>query len=165
MAAPPNYETMIAEGVAPKLAEMLAARTPPGCKTDRAYDQGRAGFTDLDRMPKSMAQGILRKRKEQYRREHGCEMPASAFWDSDLNTAVVDANDARRIARERGLKISGAFNCDYSAPVDLEQKPKLAPSIVNELVQEKIHEDPGLALKPAQELCEMVIEQHGPQEQ
>jgi hypothetical protein len=166
MIAAPTVEQLISQGVAPRLAEMLAAQTPPGAISSRGYEAGREGFKDFDRLPKP----VVEKYRKTYKRLTGRSMPTNGFYDAGLAQFAGDpaafvktADDARAVARARKQKLVGAkaIECDYRVATPAKKRG-LAPDIVNRLINEKVQANPALALKPKQELREMVIEQHGP---
>lgn len=85
-------------------------------------------------------------------------------WSNQLG-AMVDTDDyrhnVRRIARQKNLTIDGLVKHtghQDDRPVD---SPRLAPDIVERVVNERIAEDPGLRTRDRNELRSEVIERHG----
>lgn len=145
-----------------RFVRMLADQSPPRCLTDREYLAGHYGAKWHETDPITRA-----KRIKNYRRLTGRNPPQNAVYEERLASQPGDPDaflsgrgDLLRLARKRGLKMSGAV--EYTPP-ELPPKPRvrLAEDVIQDSIVDHVRRDPALKRKPAAELREMVIEKHG----
>lgn len=129
------YNEMIASGVSPKLADMLASRTPPGASTDREFLHGHCngnqfeGFQAMGDYYQSYAKkaGINTKGK--------IYLSSLANFPGDPKAWVSDRSDAARVIDSNGWgaegaitrkvkKVSERFNKDVADDIVLENAEK-----------------------------------------
>ncbi|MCP4507033.1 MAG: hypothetical protein GY826_11660 [Fuerstiella sp.] len=166
------YVARVAAGVSPRMAEALAMQQAPGIGiTDTTFiaDQNRHGTSILDRM-KGNKRAVSQLRRDLA--SHGYKLaaddhyiPTVARFPGDPEAIVNNKQglaDLEKRLESRGTSTQGMIEVKH----DNSRKPpgrkyRLNPNIVERRVNEKIKADPGLALKPKQELVAQVIEQHG----
>lgn len=155
------YAKMVGNGVAPRMAEMLALQRPPAVKgTDRSLMQGRLNNEQFDLMPPDHARGLL-----QIARKAGIN-PSGKYYASGLAdkrgpadpAAWIDSvSDVQKVARERNLTVSGAVQHKGDAMPRPKSKP-LSDSLVREMM--KVEKSQKPTMKKG-ELREYVIDKYG----
>ena len=164
MSAQQEYDRLIADGLAPTLAEMFATRRPPGCRTSREF---LAGHCNGNQFATNQWAGDKYRKIAQ---AHGQNTTGKVYlsqlaaFPGDPEAWVSDEGDVKRVCEQRGWNCNGFVN--VKAP-QLDHDPDddrvmLADDIVEDCVEAAIGKDPSLALKPREELREMAIDKHGP---
>lgn len=157
------YDQMIADGVAPKLAEMLALQQPCGTRgTDRALLQGQTGHGELAHMPEATRKKMLDNAKKAGVNISGkTYISGLARHSCDPYAWCDGTGDVVRKAAALGRSTYGVV--DYTAPErEPEPKPVLSERIINREVSKLVASDPKNATKDKNELREAVIEKHAP---
>lgn len=157
-----RYDEMIANGVSPLLAEMLALQQPPGIGggTERTFFENKAvdQFSD---MPEWMAKGIMAKARAAGVVTAG-KIYKPSLADSrgpaDPQAWVSDLHDVKRVCIERNYHADGAVK--HVAPEVAPKRERLAPDIVSRLVKREQAKAP-FKKHSVNELREKVIEKHG----
>ena len=162
MNAAPDYDTLVANGVAPRLADMLASRKAPGTRgTDSVFLQGQqhdpfAGLSAWEtavRAEQARAAGIVttgKVFKSGLADKRGAGDPLA--WVSSMD-------DVKKAAAIKGKVLQGAVN--YTPP-ELPPKPdiKLAEDLVRKYARQEIAKDPTKKWNK-RELREKVIAERG----
>lgn len=156
-----HYLDMLANGVAPRLAEMLALQQPPGLRgTDRSFMEGRLNNEQFDRMPKDHAQNIITLAKRA-----GIN-PAGKYYSSGLAdsrgpadpAAWIDSvGDVKRVAAARNLTVTGAVEHKGIPQPRPESKP-LSDRLTREMMKAEAKRQPSMKQG---ELREYVIDKYG----
>lgn len=163
----PSYDSLIAQGVEPKLAEMLSDGRPPGLRTGNEFFTGQrtngSQFAAAPAMGEKYAAEARRMGVSTAGKYYSHQL---ADYPGDPKAWVSDVDDFKRLARERGA------GCE---PLGLktimrndEPTPALADDLVAEEVTMRVHSDPDLAAKVKEnprkldELKAQVIEDHKP---
>jgi hypothetical protein len=156
-----SYLRMVDNGVAPRMAEMLALQSPPAVKgTDRSLMQGRYNNEQFDAMPQDHARGLLQMARKAGINPSGkyyCAGLADKRGPADPAAWIDSVSDVQKVARERNLTVSGAAeHKGYAMP-----RPKSKP-LSEPLVREMMKVEKGR--KPTMkkgELREYVIDKYG----
>lgn len=156
-----HYIDMISNGVAPRLAEMLALQKPPGLRgTDRAFMEGRLNNEQFDRMPKDHAENLLTLARRAGINPNG-KYYAGGLADSrgpaDPKAWVDSVHDVKRVAAERNLTVSGAVEHKGIPQPRPEAKP-LSERLTREMMRVEGKRNPTMKKG---ELREMVIAKYG----
>ncbi len=156
-----HYLDMVANGVAPRLAEMLALQQPPGLKgTDRAFMEGRLNNEQFDRMPRDHAQNLIT-----LARRAGIN-PAGKYYSSGLAdkrgpadpAAWIDSvSDVKRVAAQRNLTVTGAVEHQGISQPRPASKP-LSERLTREMMKAEAKRRPSMKQG---ELREYVIDKYG----
>jgi len=161
------YEASRRLGNSHKCAEMLAFHRPPNAVTDREFLRGIGTLAD-----QFDGDTVGLKAVVENARAHGYNPSYTDFYNKGLANfpgdplAFIPADSARghvkRVCESRGDSCHGMVNVkarDVGPPPD--DKPGIAPDIVQRHVNAQIKRDPSLSGKKA-ELCEAFIERHAP---
>lgn len=156
-----HYLDMIANNVAPRLAEMLALQQPPGLKgTDRAFMEGRLNNEQFDRMPKDHAQNIITLAKRAGINPTG-KYYSSGLADSrgpaDPAAWIDSVHDVKRVAAARNLTVSGAVE-HKGIPQPRPQSKPLSERLTREMMKAEAKRQPSMKQG---ELREYVIDKYG----
>ena len=121
-----EYYRSVAEGCAPKLAEMLAARQPPGAVTDATFLAGHCNGNQFEDSPKrAEAMQYLAQR-------HGVDTKGKVYlgqlaaYPGDPQAWVTGRGAVERVCRQRGWGCEGAVNVP-NPDVKPNTKPKRKP--------------------------------------
>jgi hypothetical protein len=144
-----RYERMVANGVAPRLAETLAFRQAPASKSDREFFAGRRNGEEFTRGKKAEVYGefLLREAKR-----HGFNPKGKTYisglaeFAGDPKAWVDSTGDIVRQCEQRGLDCNGSITVD-SPVVAPKAKPRVADDVVNREAMRLKRLDPGLDLK------------------
>lgn len=155
------YKKMVATGVNPRLAEMLALQQPPALKgTDRSFMQGRMNNEQLNAMPSDHAQNIVALAKRAGISVSG-KYYASGLADhrgpADPEAWVDSAADVKRVAAKRNLTVSGAVEHKGRQMPRPKSKP-LSERLTRELMREEKARNPSMKKG---ELREYVVAKYG----
>ena len=160
------YLHMVEEGVAPRLAEMLALRSPPRANTDREFFEGHcngnqfSGAEDHGDYLRAQAQrhGHTPGRNDVY-------VSQLAKFPGDPK-AFVPASGGRShitsLLKERGWGASGTVNVAANE-VEFNPNPDkpLADDIVRRHAKKRVKDNPDMTAKQKRELREQIIQDHG----
>lgn len=156
-----HYRDMIANGVAPRLAEMLALQQPPGLRgTDRTFMEGRLNNEQFDRMPKDHAQNIITLARRAGINPNGkyyCSGLADKRGPSDPEAWVDSVGDVKRVAARRNLTVAGAVE-HKGTPVPRPQSKALSDRLTREMMKAEAPARPSMKQG---ELREYVIDKYG----
>ena len=156
-----HYLDMVANGVAPRLAEMLALQQPPGVRgTDRAFMEGRLNNEQFDSMPKDHAQNIITIARRAGINPNG-KFYSSGLADrrgpADPKAWVDSVHDVKRVAAERNLTVTGAVE-HKGIPVPRPQSKPLSERLTREMMKAEAKRRPSMKQG---ELREYVIDKYG----
>lgn len=156
-----HYIDMIANGVAPRLAEMLALQQPPGLRgTDRSLMEGRLNNEQFDKMPRDQALKMLATAKDAGINPSG-KYYASGLADkrgpADPAAWVDSVGDIKRVAAERNLSVTGAVE-HKGIPMPRPKAPRLSERLTTEMMQVAAKQKPTMKQG---ELREYVTEKYG----
>jgi hypothetical protein len=163
-----TYQQCVMGGDSPRLAEMLALRSPPAASssTDRLFKFNR-GDEDFSKRPelyeaysaelRAMGGSTAGKKYFSSLADHPGDPNA---W---ISTDAGGETEIRKLCAERGYTIKGAVNQSAGTRVEHEDYG-LGDDIVDEGVQDIMERDPGAGRTPKalQELRDQVREKHGP---
>jgi hypothetical protein len=156
-----EYLAMVGNGVAPRMAEMLALQSPPAVKgTDRSLMQGRTNNQQFDTMPPDHARGLLSLAKKAGINPSGkyyCSGLADKRGPADPAAWIDSVNDVQKVARERNLTVTGAVEHKGYAMPRPQSKP-LNERLVREMM--KVEKGTKPTMKKG-ELREFVIDKYG----
>lgn len=155
------YRRMIATGVKPRLAEMLALQSPPGLKgTDRSFMQGRMNNEQLNAMPEDHARNLVTLAKRAGINVSG-KYYSSGLADhrgpADPEAWVDSASDIKRVAEKRNLTVRGAVEHE-GRPMPRPKSQPLSESATRQLMKEEKARQPSMKKG---ELREYVIAKYG----
>jgi hypothetical protein len=151
------YRKAIANGCTPRMAEMLASRRGPQLATDKAFFN-RVGLLG-DQFDEQYVQNVVHDaRREGYQPSAGdMYMPGLADFRGDPKAFVSRSTGARKKLKAYMDRLERGPGCD-------PMKKGIAPDIVDEMVERKAMEDPGLLQRrDVREVREEVIATHSPQ--
>jgi hypothetical protein len=152
-----HYAEMINNGVAPRLAEMLALQQPPGVKgLDRSFMQGRYNNEQMNEMPPDHARNMIALAKRSGINPSGkyyCAGLADSRGPADPMAWVDGVSDVKRVAQARNLTVRGAVEHE-GTPVPPPKPKVLSDSLTSELM--KVEKQRNPTMKKG-ELREMVL--------
>jgi hypothetical protein len=156
-----HYLDMVANGVAPRLAEMLALQQPPGLRgTDRALMEGRLNNQQFDRMPRDHAENMITLARRAGINPNG-KYYSSGLADgrgpADPAAWIDSVRDVKRVAAERNLTVSGAVEHQGIAQPRPDRKP-LSERLTREMMKAEAKRQPSMKQG---ELREYVISKYG----
>jgi hypothetical protein len=137
-----RYEIMRLRGESHNMAEILATRKFPGSRTDREFNAGRVNGNQFEHVP-----GL----GDYYRKiaeEAGVSVTGKfycsglASWPGDPTAWVSDRGDVLRVAREKGLRVSGHVDYDPGEPTPAADVP-IADDLVESEVEDILESNPG----------------------
>lgn len=141
-----RYVELRMNGQSHNMAEVLATRSFPGTRTDREFQLGRCNGNQFEDTP---ARGNWYRQAAESR---GVSTTGKFYHDGlaqypgDPLAWVSDRSDVLRVARERGLRLSGMV--DYEPPDFRGHAPSpdlpIDPGIVAAEVDDIMDSDPGL---------------------
>jgi len=138
-----QYDRLVSEGVDPKLADMLAARKPPGCQTDDTY---MAGYKNDEywRDNPELAKELKRRGVNISGKRYVGQLVRPGMV-VDPEAVVSGRGDIAAVCKKRGWNCEGAVSVKANRDCD-EPKPgpKIDPSIVEEHVKAELIENPDL---------------------
>ncbi len=141
---------------------MLALQSPPMSNTDREFLQGNVNGSQFERKP-AHGDAYAKVAKKAGQSVKGkIYLSGLARFPGDPEAWVEGRGDVKRLIESRpGWSCDGAVTVrqpreEQSPPVDI------APSLVEELAQDAMENDPGLAEKPAEEVREKIRSKHKP---
>jgi hypothetical protein len=146
-----TYEMLVSDGQTHRMADLLAHRKFPGMRTDAVFMEGKIGKDQFGDTP------IGREMGEFYRsaalaagvNPHGkVYLHGLATYPGDPTAWVDSRGDVLRVAREKGLKVSGMVEYtppDPGVPRLDERKYHVADDIVQEAFEQRAAANPDLA--------------------
>lgn len=156
------YRQLILAGESPMIADMLASRRAPGCKTDTAHS---AGAGTLDKQLGNDAEYICRQaQKRGYKPVYTDIYDAQAARFPGDPEAFHKAHESRahirRICKKRGWGFSGTMDV---APADTPPAPDvpLANSLIRELAGKEAAVNPEFAKASKGEQRDIIVKKHG----
>lgn len=156
-----DYLKMVQNGVAPRMAEMLALQSPPAVKgTDRTLMQGRYNNEQFDAMPPDHARGLLqiaRKAGINPSGKYYCSGLADKRGPADPAAWIDSVSDVQKVASARNLTVTGAVQHKGDAMPRPKSKP-LSEPLVREMMKVEKHQKPTMKKG---ELRDYVIEKYG----
>ena len=159
-----RLDAMLAQGMAPKLAEMLAYQAPPGSRgTDRAFLEGGMERKLAEMHPNSRAH-LLHRAKEA-----GIDMAGKVYMSGladergpgDPLAWVADSHDVQKVAQARGLEVEGAVRHKPTMIDKPAKQVRLNEKIVKEIASHRLKNNPSEASRDPRELREEIVEKHG----
>lgn len=145
-----HYEACRKNGCTHELAEMLATRSFPGTKgTDRAFMEGRhRDGSQFEGLPDIVGKEYVRKALAAGVNPAGKYYSGTlARFPGDPRAWIDGLDDARRVAKERGVGLSGAIN--VKTPEGCESRDpapyRVADDIVQRHVANRVADEPALA--------------------
>ena len=155
------YAKMVKDGVAPRMAEMLALQQPPGLRgTDRTFMQGRCNNQQFDGMPRHHAEKMIRQARSAGVNPSGkyyCSGLADGRGPRDPAAWVDSVNDVLKVAKERNLTVEGAVE-HKGTPMPRPKSKGLSESATRDLMREERRRQPTMKKG---ELREYVTAQYG----
>ncbi len=155
------YKKMVTDGVAPRMAEMLALQQPPGLRgTDRTFMEGRYNNQQFDNMPKHHAEKMMKQARQAGINPSGkyyCSGLADGRGPSDPAAWVDGVNDVLKVARARNLTVEGAVE-HKGIPMPRPKSKGLSEAATRDLMREERRRQPTMKKG---ELREYVIAQYG----
>jgi len=156
-----HYIDMLAHGVAPRLAEMLALQQPPGVQgTDRTLMEGRLNNEQFDKMPKDHAQNMITLAKRAGINPTGKYYSAGLAdkrGPADPAAWIDSVHDVKRVAAERNLSVTGAVE-HKGIPVPRPKSKPLSERLTREMMKAEAKRKPSMKQG---ELREYVIDKYG----
>lgn len=161
-----TFVRMVEQGVSPRLAEMLALRSPPRANTDREFFEGHcngnqfSGAEDHGDYLRTQAQrhGHTPGRNDVY-------VSQLARFPGDPE-AFVPASGGRShitgLLKKRGWGASGTVSV-AAKEVEFSPTPDtpLAGDIVRRHARKRLKDNPDMTAKQKRELREQIIQDHG----
>lgn len=149
-----RYETLVGDGMAPKLAEVLATGKFPGTRTDREFLEGHCNGSQFERTP-WIGDGYKARAEQSGVSTNGkVYLSGLASFPGDPAAWVSDRSDVLRVAREKGLTVHGSVHYDPGEPGPPE-RVAIDPRLVEAEVQDVLAENPDADVE---EVRERVIE-------
>ena len=161
------YESCIARGESPRLAEMLALRAAPRCMTDSVFTAGKGTLAQqFDGDEKVLEKTIKLAGKYGYKpNANDVYISQLAAFPGDPK-AFVPSGDARghikKVCEERGWACEGGVKVK-AGPKRERKSTKLSPDLVEQNVQKMIRKNPDLKRVPKRELAAEATLKHGAQ--
>lgn len=156
-----RYVEMITNGVAPRLAEMLALQSPPAVKgTDRTLMQGRYNNEQFNGMPPDHARQMIQTAKRAGINPNGkyyCGGLADKRGPGDPKAWIDSVADVKRVAAERNLTVTGAVN-HKGIPQPRPQSKPLSERLTREMMKVERQRHPTMKQG---ELRELVVHKYG----
>lgn len=152
------YTQAIANGCAPRLADMLAARSFPGTKgTDRAFMQGRKlDGSQFEGVPLVGSHHLDMARKAGVSTTGKYYSGGLARYPGDPQAWVDSLHDVKKICESRGWECDGAIKVESPKYAGSEPGPyRVADDIVDDHVSQVLEQRPEL-LPKAQEVREEI---------
>ena len=129
------YNEMISSGVSPKLADMLASRTPPGASTDREFLHGHCNGNQFEGAPNMGDYYQSYAKKAGISTKGKIYLSSLANFPGDPKAWVSDRAHAAKVIDENGWgaegaisrkvkKVSERFNKDVADDIVLENAEK-----------------------------------------
>lgn len=167
-AAQQRYLEQIAQGVAPRMAEMIALRKAPRVMTDSVFFEGRGTLDSqfagtpcgqLDELiAAAKAAGYTPNPNDVYE-------PGLAEFFGDPRAFVPPAggmSHVRKVCEERGVGCQGALALKGRQPDSEPEHCRLAPDLVQEQVAQMIAANPELRYTAdPRDLAAEAVHQHG----
>ena len=151
-----HYRKMIADGQAPRFAEMCALQAAPAVHgSNDAWMRGRKNGEWLDALPTKQAKWMLKEAKAAGISTEGkyyMSGLANKKCHLDAEAWVSDREDVLRVAKERKLELRGQVN--YEPPEGVAPPKRangLNPRLVRTLAKKECRAEPGLTLKAAEQ--------------
>jgi hypothetical protein len=134
-----HYQQCIANGCSPKLAEMLASRTPPMSNTDRELWYGHINGRQFEESPQIGDYYRQQARLAGVDPKGKIYLSGLARYPGDPEAWVESRGDIRRILEKRGWGADGLVKM----PVRKDESPPalesgLDPSLVDEYVNDRL---------------------------
>ena len=158
------YDKLVADGMSPLFAEMLATQKPPGMTgTDQAFHANRGTLADqFAGDPIGLSIVTKAAKRAGYRpMPSDVYVPGLATFAGDPAAFIKHDNargQVKKVCEKNGWAANGA------KPPPREPKPavRLAESLVQEKMRDIMKSDPGRVLREGkQQLREAIIERHG----
>lgn len=155
------YEEMRRAGQSHNIAEMLALRRLPACKTDREFLAGHCNGSQFAK------DAVLGNRYKEVAEQRGADVTGKVYlsglaaFPGDPRAWVADRSDAEKVIRERGWSSEGLINVKGQTEGKPSEPIPLADDLAEHYADKEIIAEPKLALKPRQEVKEMVTEKYG----
>lgn len=155
-----HYGEMISNGVAPRLAEMLALQQPPGVKgLDRTLMQGRYNNEQFNDMPRDHALRMIETAKKAGINPSGkyyCSGLADNRGAADPAAWIDSTSDVQRVARARNLTVRGAVE-HKGTPMERPKSKPLSDELTREMMNVEKRRNPTMKQG---ELRELVISKY-----
>lgn len=139
------YERMRRRGESHSLAEMLALRKVPGCKTEDTFRKGFSDFNSQFMKNPALGERLARKLREAGGSPSGKRyMGGLARFPGDPEAWVGGRDDIRKVCEKRGWECEGAVNVKMNRD-NLDPGPDVAvaPDILAREVSKEAAADPG----------------------
>lgn len=164
-----RYKRCLKSGGSERLAEMLALRQAPRCKTDDTF---LSGVGTLDQQVKN---DIVRDDLVANAREYGYEPKPTDYYMGSMVPpgekpghpfAWFNHGAGRGELKKRARKLA---DLGYSSHGEYEVRGRdiepthvrLADDIVQQIYQERCQADPAVTLRDKREVCEQIVDEHG----
>jgi len=158
-----RYEDSRDAGSSHRFAAMCAERRGPSViGTDSAFMSGLENGRQFEEMPEL---------GDEYKRRAEAICPGCthgkvyksglAEFPGDPEAWISGRSDVLRVAKERNYTVRGMVEHEGHEPPP-KKSPALSDRVANGLIRDAIAENPSLAVKPKEELREMVVERHAP---
>jgi len=160
------YNKAIENGCAPKLAELLASRSPPRCMTDAVAFEGIGTLAKQFEGDEGQLKRVIQEAKKK-----GFTPGVNDFYCATIANCVGDPeafipptggrNHMRRLAEKRGIPLEGAVT--VKKPLYSEPTPDvpLQENYVREKMAAMVAADPKAARASKRELRKEIIRKHG----
>lgn len=156
------------KGQSPRMAELLALRSPPRCMTDDVF---LGGVGDLEKqLPNAQHREIVCRNAMR----HGYKPKSTDYYLASVARFPGDPEAfvnhgqglgyVKKVLERRGNGAEGAVTLQTREPEeDPYENPvhKLSPKIVKRKMKQMLQANPGLALKDKRELTEAIVDKHG----
>lgn len=145
-----HYDLCISNGCGPRLAEVLALRAFPAIRTDATFNRGRCNGNQFEDTP-----GLGNTYKA-VADEAGVSVTGKTYlsglaeYPGDPEAWVSDRGDVLRVAKKKGMKVSGDVNY---VPPEREPSPDvpIASDILRREVDAYLELDPGARVEDVEE--------------
>lgn len=162
-----HYELCLKNGCAPRLAEMLAFRSPQRVLTDREYFEGRGTLAKQFDGDERVLEHVVGEAMKQGYRPNANDVYCSAIAESVGDPkAFVPATGGRghiqKVLEERGWESDGIVKTKRRELVEAQQPVPLGHDLVVKNAIKMLTKDPDLARRASKrEIKEEVIHRHG----
>lgn len=165
-----HYDRCIANGCSPKLAEMLASRRAPASRTDNDWFRGKGKLLEQFGGNEYVTAGVVTAAKAHgySPNENDVYMAGLARFTGDPQAFVPacgGTGHVKKLIEDRDVEpvVAPGWESVFGHKPQRDPKPtkktKLAKDLVDRGVRQLLKKDPGLAVRPVQELRERVTEE------
>jgi hypothetical protein len=157
-----HYQRCLQEGCSPRLAEMLALSCPPQAKTDSTFLAGHCNGSQFQDTP------YLGDEYARVARAHGQNPKGKVYLSSlaafpgDPEAWVSSRADVQRVIEKRNWSCEGSIQVRSRNDLPPPPVPVVASDIVDEVVADRIAQNPELLHMDSGELRHEVIQQIKP---